>query len=89
MTKPRKKQKIPLLLSNSYLDCTGIWRTQDCLRVKRKLRTHLRPYKAPCINSFKNLVKRFVIENLKENRTAENRCGSAAVAKSCYSQQSI
>ena len=41
---------------------------------------HFVPYKVPCMNSFRNFANRFIYENKKQNRAAENGSG----AKSGY-----
>ena len=59
------------------LDCTGIlWPTQELFSSKKKFKMHFVPYKVPYMNSFRNLVNRFIIENPKENCAAENGSGS-------------
>jgi len=46
---------------------------RSCLQVKGKFRIHFVPYKVPYVNSFGNLGNRFITENPKQNRAAENR----------------
>ena len=75
MTKPRKKREILLLLRNKKP--TLYWKiSRQGIVFGKKIRMHFVPSKVPWMNSFGNLANKFIIENLKQNRAAENGSGA-------------
>ena len=81
MSKPKKKRtNSPFAEEQESWTILEYCALRNFLQVRRKFRTHfkLSPYQVPCINSFKNLVNRFIIEKPKTIPAAGKGSGSGA-----------